>query len=149
MQFLPASSYDAPPIERGTRLKFASFDWLLVFRVNIFYIFFLALKYSFSRIYTSYCTVSAVLVGLQTTPLNWLQSFIADPTSRYYNHSFTLGSEPLDVLVRGGLLMSSRLEGWRLTDLTSPWLFFDCHLSSTDLLQSQSHIATGGRSVSQ
>jgi hypothetical protein len=34
----------------------------------------------------------AVLVGLQTTPLNYSQAFIADYTGRYYNRSVTNGS---------------------------------------------------------
>jgi hypothetical protein len=40
------------------------------------------------------------LLGLQTTPLNCSQSFIADSTSRYYNHSITLDSDPLMLCVR-------------------------------------------------
>jgi hypothetical protein len=36
--------------------------------------------------------VLAVLVGLQTTPLNLSHSFIADYTRRYYNRSVTNGS---------------------------------------------------------
>jgi hypothetical protein len=39
-----------------------------------------------------YCTVLAVLVGLQTTPLNLSHSFIADYTRRYYNRSVTNSS---------------------------------------------------------
>jgi hypothetical protein len=35
------------------------------------------------------------LLGLQTIPLNCSQSFIADYTSWYYNHSITLDSDPL------------------------------------------------------
>jgi hypothetical protein len=34
----------------------------------------------------------AVLVGLQTTPLNYSQAFIADYTRRHYNRSVTNGS---------------------------------------------------------
>jgi hypothetical protein len=34
------------------------------------------------------------LLGLQTTPLYCLQSFIADSTSRCYNHSITVDSDP-------------------------------------------------------
>jgi hypothetical protein len=49
-----------------------------------------------------YCTVMAVLVGLQTTPLNYSQAFIADytvgittillhvPEETKYNHKETL-----------------------------------------------------------
>jgi hypothetical protein len=35
------------------------------------------------------------LLGLQTTPLNCSQSFIADSASRYYNHSITVDSDLL------------------------------------------------------
>jgi hypothetical protein len=40
------------------------------------------------------------LLGLQTTPLNCSHSFIADSMSRYYNHSITVGSDPLMSCVR-------------------------------------------------
>jgi hypothetical protein len=101
----------------------------------------------------TYCSMSAVLVRLQTTKLNWLHSFIADSTSRYYNHSFTLSSDLLmsclgavrwcPLFTKAAGQLTSCLECWPLSNWMSPH-----SLRKILLLESESYVTTDGQSAS-
>jgi hypothetical protein len=71
------------------------------FYVCIFYVLILSVNHNI------YCTVLAVLVGLQTTPLNLSHSFIADYTRRYYNRS--VANSSLTICVDHSLFLSTLL----------------------------------------
>jgi hypothetical protein len=61
---------------------------------------------------------SRYLLSLQNTPLYWLHSFYLRLHESLLQSFLYTEYRPPDVLSRGGLLMSSRLEGWLLTDFS-------------------------------
>jgi hypothetical protein len=88
------------------------------------------------------------LARLEKTPLDLLNSFIYDSTSRSYNLSFTMRSDPL-MSYLGAVLGSFLCLSWMLT---ANWLadcsIFSCLFSSLSVIKSKSKSHCEWRSVS-